>query len=110
MGIKVSDEFGLTGDTLVTYGSDDPCGAAKAIREFAKTNEAIGFKSGVVDGKLVAADSIKSLADMPPKEVLLSQLLSVMKGPGQKLVRVLATRKNTIVWTLENYAKKLEEN
>jgi large subunit ribosomal protein L10 len=109
MGIEVSDDFELTGDTLVTYGAEDPCAAAKAIREYAKDRDAVNFKAGVVDGKFVSADSIKNLADMPPKEILLSQLLGMMKAPGQKLVRVLSTRKNTIVWTLENYAKKLEE-
>lgn len=109
-GIEVPEDFKLTGDTLCILGKDDPCGPAKVLKDESKDHEQLACKAGVVEGKIVDPAMVKALADMPPKEVLLSTLLGVMKGPGQKLVRVLSQRKNSIVWLLENYANKLEDN
>jgi large subunit ribosomal protein L10 len=109
-GVDVPEDFKLTGDTLCVHGKDDPCGPAKVLKEELKDHEQLACKAGVVEGKIVDAATVKALADMPPKEVLLSILLGVMKGPGQKLVGVLSQRKNSIVWLLENHANKLEDN
>lgn len=109
MGVTVPDSFSLSGDTMVILGSGDVCATAKIIKEFSKENDQVAAKGGVVDGKLLNPAGVAALADLPPKEVLLSQLLFMMKSPAQRLVRVLSARKNSIVWTLENYAKKLEE-
>ena len=109
-GVDVPEDFELTGDTLCILGKDDPCAPAKVLKEESKEHEQLACKSGVVEGKIVDSAMVKALADMPPKEVLLATLLGVMKQPGQKLVRVLSQRKNSIVWLLENYANKLEDN
>jgi large subunit ribosomal protein L10 len=109
-GVEVPENFKLTGDTLCVSGKSDPCGVAKVLKEELKEYQQLASKVGVVEGKLVDAAMVNALADMPPKEVLLSNLLYIMKQPGRKLVQVLSQRKNSIVWLLENYANKLEEN
>ncbi len=110
IGCELPEDFEFTGDTMVVFGSGDPAAAAKVVKEFGKEHDVVTFKGGLLDGRFMSAAAATDLADMPPKEVLLSTLLGTMKGPGQNLVRTLSTRKNTIVWTLENYANKLEEN
>ena len=107
--IELPEDFSLTGDTAIVYGEAvDPCPAAKALKAYSKENEELSFKGGVVEGKFQTATGVEELADLPPKEVLLSQLLGVMKAPGTKLVRVLSNRKSSLVWVLENLANKLE--
>lgn len=70
----------LTGPTAVAF-SKDAVAPAKIISEFAKKNEALKVKGGVVDGRYVDAAQIKALADLPSREGLLSMLLSVLQAP-----------------------------
>ena len=113
-GIELAEDFDLTGDTAVVSGQGEPCSVAKVIKNFdAKTEDEkqfVNFKSGVIDGKFQDEAACKELADLPPKEVLLSQLVMLMKTPGSKLVQTISMRRNSIVWLLDNYVKKLENN
>ncbi len=49
--------------------------------EFAKSNENLKIKGGIVDGKVVGVDEMKALANLPSREGLLSMLLSVLQAP-----------------------------
>ncbi len=109
-GIELPEDFELTGDTLCVLGKDDPCAPAKILKEASKNLEQLECKFGIVESKVVDAALVKALADLPPKEALLSMLLYIMKQPGRKLVQVLTQRKSSIVWLLENHANKLEDN
>jgi len=71
----------LTGPTAIAFSKDDAVAPAKVIMEFAKTNENLKVKAGVVEGKVVGIDQIKALADLPSREGLLSMLLSVLQAP-----------------------------
>ncbi len=73
------------------YGfSEDAVAAAKVLADFAKTNDKLVLKGGAYAGKPLDADGIKSLASIPTKEVLLSQLLGLMQSPVSRMARVLA--------------------
>ena len=106
--IAVPPDFPLRGDTAAVLGAGgDPAAVAKAVKEFGKENAQVTFKAGILNGRCLSAAQLLALADLPPKEVLLAQLLMVLKGPATQLVRVLTARKNSLVWLLENYAAKL---
>lgn len=79
----------LTGQTAVVTGDKDVCAAAKVMKTFAKEFEKPKLKAGVLDGSLLTVAGINSLADLPSKEVLQSQLLGVLQAPASKLVRLL---------------------
>ena len=73
------------------YGfSEDAVAAAKVISDFAKSNDKLIVKGGAYAGKALNADGVKSLAAIPTKEVLLSQLLGLMQSPVSRIARVLA--------------------
>jgi large subunit ribosomal protein L10 len=71
----------LTGPTAVAFSKSDVVAAAKIISEFAKKNDKLSVKGGVVEGRVVDAAQIKALADLPSREGLLSMLLSVLQAP-----------------------------
>lgn len=71
----------LTGPTAVAFSKDDVVVAAKILSDFAKKNDALKVKAGVVEGKVVDQAQIKALADLPSREGLLSMLLSVLQAP-----------------------------
>ena len=70
----------LTGPTVVAF-SKDAVAPAKILHEFAKANEALQIKGGVVEGRVVDPEQIKALANLPSREGLLSMLLSVLQAP-----------------------------
>ena len=73
------------------YGfSEDAVAAAKVISDFAKGNDKLVVKAGAHAGKALDAKGVASLAAIPSKEVLLSQLLGLMQSPVARIARVLA--------------------
>jgi large subunit ribosomal protein L10 len=71
----------LTGPTAIAFSKSDVVAPAKILTDFAKKNEALKVKAGVVEGKIVDFTQIKALADLPSREGLLSMLLSVLQAP-----------------------------
>ncbi|WP_274654063.1 50S ribosomal protein L10 [Paenibacillus humicola] len=71
----------LTGPTAIAFSKADAVAPAKILSDFAKKNEALQVKGGVVDGQVFDAGQIKALADLPSREGLLSMLLSVLQAP-----------------------------
>ena len=86
--------FEVVSDAMVgplIYGfSQDAVAAAKVIFDFAKGNDKLVIKAGAHAGKALDAKGVQSLAAIPSKEVLLSQLLGLMQSPITRIARVLA--------------------
>ncbi|MNC48748.1 50S ribosomal protein L10 [compost metagenome] len=59
----------------------DVVAPAKVLVDFAKKNDKLQIKGGVVEGRVVDAAQLKALADLPSREGLLSMLLSVLQAP-----------------------------
>jgi len=79
----------MTGPLIYGF-SEDAVAAAKVVVEFAKTNDKMVLRGGVYAGKPLDVNGVKSLASIPSKEVLLSQLLGLMQSPMSRLARVVA--------------------
>ncbi|WP_025028116.1 50S ribosomal protein L10 [Caldalkalibacillus mannanilyticus] len=71
----------LVGPTAIAFSSEDVVAPAKILADFAKKNEALEIKAGIVEGKVVDVTEIKALADLPSREGLLSMVLSVLQAP-----------------------------
>lgn len=70
----------LTGPTAIAFITGDVVEAAKGLRDFAKATPTLVIKGGYLDGKVLAADEIKKLADLESREVLLAKLAGGMKA------------------------------
>jgi large subunit ribosomal protein L10 len=79
----------LSGQTAIVTGESDVCAAAKILKVFSTEFQKPAVKVGVLDRVIISKDQIRALADLPPKQVLQSQLLGVLKSPLQKLVSLL---------------------
>ncbi|MCE5172617.1 50S ribosomal protein L10 [Paenibacillus profundus] len=71
----------LSGPTAIAFSREDAVAPAKILNDFAKKNEALEIKGGVVEGRVVDVAQIKALAELPSREGLLSMLLSVLQAP-----------------------------
>lgn len=77
------------GPTAVAFSYEDAVAGAKiAVDNGAKT-KMLEIKGGVIEGKAASAEEIKVLASIPPKPVLLSQLLGLLTAPMRNLAVVL---------------------
>lgn len=77
------------GPTAVAFGVEDAVAPAQILSKFAKTNDKLEIRAGVLDGKLISVEDIKALADLPPREVLLAKLANVMQSPISGMANVL---------------------
>jgi len=78
------------GPSAVALSYDDPVAPAKVLTQFAKDNDKLEIKIGVMNGKVLDLSAIKALSTLPSREVLLGQLLSVLNAVPTSWVRVLA--------------------
>lgn len=89
------------GPNAIAMSYEDPVAPAKILSKFAKDNDKLEIKIGVMNGKLLNIDDIKALADLPSREVLLSQVLSAMNGVPTGLVRLLSEVPRQLVNVLQ---------
>ena len=114
--IAVQDtEFGvfddhLAGPLAVVMNFGDVVAPTKALIDFAKKNSQLEIKVGVMDGKTLTTEQIKALSELPSRETLLAQLLSIMVGTQTSLVNVLSGVPRQFVQVLEAYRAKKENN
>lgn len=78
------------GPSAVAISYKDPVAPAKILIDFMKDSKKLEVRVGVLGTKLVDVDGLKALASLPSREVLLSQLLSVLNGVPTGLVRALS--------------------
>ena len=74
----------LVGPTAVIMSNEDYLEPSKTIYEFTKNNEYYKIKGGVIDGKVMTAEEIITLAKLPSKETLLSMLAGALLANIQK--------------------------
>ena len=71
----------LTGPNAIVFSKTDSTGAAKLLTKYAKRNEELVVKGGIVEGKYVDANEMKVVATLPNKEGMLSMLLGCLQAP-----------------------------
>ena len=107
LGLEDFNQF-LEGPNGIAFSYEDIVGAAKVSTEFAKENDKLELKAGIVDGKIIDINEIKALAELPPKEVLLAQVLGGMNSPIQGFANVLQGTIRSLVYALDAVRAKQE--
>src|SRR5947199_8161970 len=79
----------LTGQTAIVMGENDVAPVAKILKLFAAEFKIATLKIGVVDKAVLSTSDVEAIAELPAREVLLSQLLGLLLAPATRLVRVL---------------------
>jgi large subunit ribosomal protein L10 len=79
----------IEGGMGVSFSGEDIVSTCSVLVTFAKDHDKFKIKSAIIDGKTVAADKVKALAALPPRKVLLAQVVGGMKAPITGFVGVL---------------------
>ena len=91
----------LKGPTGLVLAKGDPVSVAKALTTFARTNQALVVKVGVVDGQVLQPEGLKALADLPSRDALRAQIAGALQGPLASLVGLLQAPQRQLVYVLE---------
>ena len=94
----------LKGPTGLVLAKGDPVSVAKTLQTFAKTNQALVLKAGVVDGQKLEPAGLKALADLPSREALRAQIVGAITGPLTQLVSLLQAPHRELAYILEQRA------
>ncbi|WP_337542864.1 50S ribosomal protein L10 [Acidaminococcus timonensis] len=107
-GIEGLDSV-LEHNTALAFSAEDPVAPAKILNDFSKDHKALELKAGVLDGKVIAVEEVKALAELPSREELLAKLVGSMQAPISGLVNVLQGTIRNFVYTLEAVRQKKEQ-
>lgn len=99
----------LEGPTAAIFGITDPVAPAKLLEAFSKEFKfTFDIKGGVVEGKVVDANGVKALADLPSKEVLIAMALGTLQAPIVGFLNVLQGNSRELVYVLEAIRQQKE--
>lgn len=109
IGIEGMEPY-LEGPTAMAYSAADPVAPAKIISEFIKESrlQNIEIKAGLVEGKVIDANGVKALANLPPREVLIAQVLAGFQTPIVGFVNVLQGTIRNAVYVLDAIRQQKE--
>jgi len=96
------------GPISLVVGFDDAVAPAKALADFAKSGapKTPDVICGVVGGKKISSEEVQALANLPSREELISQMLSVFQGPTTNFAGVLSSLLRKLVGTLDAIKEK----
>ncbi|GAA4765259.1 50S ribosomal protein L10 [Novosphingobium ginsenosidimutans] len=94
----------LTGPTAIA-ASVDPVAAAKAVVEFAKTNDKIEIVGGSMGTQVLTPEGVKALASMPSLDELRATLIGLVQAPATKIAQLSTAPAAKLARVFGAYAK-----
>ncbi len=95
----------LEGPTAITFLKDDVAGPAKTLLDFAKQTGILSLKGGLLGNSILSAEAVSDLAKLPPRDVLLAQLVAAIQGPMANLANILMAPMRDLVYVLQARAE-----
>ncbi len=96
----------FSGQTAIVTGRSDVCAAAKVLKAFEKEFQRPKIRAGLLDGRFLADTDVFALADLPPRDVLLAQILGLIQAPATGLVRLLNEPGSLLARVLQAHVDK----
>ncbi|MEJ5299953.1 MAG: 50S ribosomal protein L10 [Thermodesulforhabdaceae bacterium] len=99
----------IQGTCAIAIGYDDPTVPARILKKITKTHDKLKIKGGALGGKILTAEEVMALADLPSKQELRAQLLGVLAAVPTALVTALSGIPRNFVGVLAALKQKKEE-
>lgn len=97
----------LKGMTGVALSFEEPSAAARIVKDFAKDNEKLTIKAGLMDGAVLDAKAVEfQLATLPSKDEARAMLLAQFNAPAQSFVRLLNAPAQNFAYLLQAKREK----
>jgi large subunit ribosomal protein L10 len=95
----------LEGPVAIAFvrSDGDAVTAAKALRDFAKTNPNLVVKGGMLGPRVLSVADVEALADVPPRDVLLARLAGGFQAPLVKAAGLFQAFTRNFAYGLKAY-------
>lgn len=107
-GIEVPPDR-LDGPIAVGFIYGDSSPVAKTLLDFARETQILEVRGAILSGQFVGAEQVRALADLPPREVLLAQLLGTVQGPMSTLVSTITAPMRELAQVLRARSEQGQE-
>ena len=99
-GLPVPEDL-LEGPTATGFCFEEVPAVAKVLVDFSKEFKTFVIKGGLLGDRIISADEVTTLAELPPREVLLAQVLGTVQAPASGLVRAIAGSIRSVLYVLK---------
>jgi len=99
---------GIGGQIAFVWSDEDSAAISRALKNFSKECEGLVVRGGILDGNLLSANDIQRLADLPSRDVLLSQLLATIQSPVSRLLGAFNAKSRDLLSILKQLSEKKE--
>jgi len=103
---RIAESF--VGPTSIAFTQGDVVAMAKVMTEYAKREPKLAIRAGLAEGQALTPEQVTALAELPPREVLLAQMLGVLQSPLSGLVGVLQGVVRQFVYVLAAIQREKE--
>jgi large subunit ribosomal protein L10 len=108
-GIEELNDF-LEGPTAIAFvAGGDMVAVAKALDQSAKDTKILALKGGILQGSVITAEQVKTLASLPPTDVLRGQIVAAVVGPLNAIVGLFTAPLRDVVGIVDARIRQLEE-
>jgi len=100
---RIPEEFlpHLEGPSAFIFIEGDPVESAKVLSDFHREHRTFQIKAGLIGDKYITAEQVQALSRIPPREVLIAQMLGSLQSPITSLVGTLQGVISNLVFTLQ---------
>ena len=98
----------VEGQTAFVWTSADSAAVSKILIDQTKDCETFAVQGGVLDGRILEKADVKKLSDLPPREVLLGQLLGTLQAPVSRLLSAFNAKSRDLLSILKQYSESRE--
>ncbi|MCU0315105.1 MAG: 50S ribosomal protein L10 [Fimbriimonadaceae bacterium] len=98
-----------SGPTAIAFIYENEADCAKALMDFAKTNKNLVIKGGLIQGKPLDAAGVDALSKLPPRDILISQVIGAIAAPLTNLVGVIEALYGDPIRVIGAVADKMNE-
>ena len=97
----------LVGPAGLTFAGGDAAATAKVLRDFAKDHQKLVIKGGLLGSEVLLPERVAALADLEPREVLLSKVAGVFQAPMARMAGLLAAMPRNLATMISQLIEKM---
>lgn len=97
---------GVQGQTAFVWGDADSVEISKILAKFLKECEKVQICGGLLSGRILGAEDVQKLAELPSREVLLSILFAAIQAPLTRLAGALNAKTRDLISILKQLSEK----
>jgi large subunit ribosomal protein L10 len=100
----------VEGPIALAFGYDDAVSTAKALHQYIRSSAlSLEIKGGLLEDRVLLPEELTSLANLPPREVLVSRLIGQLQAPVVSLHNILSSPLRGLLTVLQSRAQTVAE-